>query len=652
MQIKKLRANPTFDFAAEELKKYLRMMMPERGEIEISLDPEAKDGFRLGLLEDFGLENEAKDPELDDVVHVDAGEDGGILAGSNPRSVLYAVYRFLRLNGCRWFFPGVDGEFIPHKPVTAQKYHHMADLRYRGHTTEGSPSFQHILDYIDLFAKQELNQYGLLGIYSYHRGYYMHGRNSDVRPPEPISAELAAQWKGRYEAELLKRGIMLVDGSHDFVPMSIGVDPADRYAIRTGEKKFPEEKRQYLAMIDGKRDLFYSSYFKAKELFFTNLCMSRADWRANFVKLIADFLDKNRHLGAFTVPLADGHHNHCECPECQKGNPSDFYVMVLNDLDEELTRRGIKTKLRFSTYVDQMFPPLHEKIKNHDRFIITFPPISRSYTSSITKDTVFPKTQPYVRNKWVVPKTIESCGAYLKEWQRTQDFHGDGEIFEYHFWKPQFRDPGLEDFSRRICEDVRGLQYLGLNGSLEDGSNRNYFPHGFHCHIYAETGVNLNLDYEAEAEDYFSNLYGEDWKAVRHYLRGISDAFGEKYMWGEDSVDPDQGQHYNPARAEKLAEVKELAAQARELAQKHLEAPTRPMTVAYRLLRHHADYCEMLAEVFIEKCQGHNRYALELLGKFREEMGRREIELERYYEFNLSVWTFDTIVKKVPVIEF
>ena len=60
----------------------------------------------------------------------------------------------------------------------------------------------------------------------------------------------------------------------------------------------------------------------------------------------------------------------------------------------------------------------------------------------------------------------------------------------------------------------------------------------------------------------------------------------------------------------------------------------------------------MLAEVFIEKCQGHNRYALELLGKFREEMGRREIELERYYEFNLSVWTFDTIVKKVPVIEF
>ena len=108
MFIKKLRADHTIDFAAEELKKYLRMMMPERGEIGISFDPDAKDGFRLGLLEDFGLPNEAPDPKLDDVVHVDAGEDGGILAGSNPRSVLYACYRFLRLNGCRWLAPGVQ----------------------------------------------------------------------------------------------------------------------------------------------------------------------------------------------------------------------------------------------------------------------------------------------------------------------------------------------------------------------------------------------------------------------------------------------------------------------------------------------------------------------------------------------------------------
>ena len=101
------------DFAASELKKYLRMMMPGCGEISIAYDPKATDGFRLGLLEDFGLPNEAEEVELDDVVHIDTDENGGILAGSNPRSVLFAVYRFLKENGCRFLFPGADGEYIP-----------------------------------------------------------------------------------------------------------------------------------------------------------------------------------------------------------------------------------------------------------------------------------------------------------------------------------------------------------------------------------------------------------------------------------------------------------------------------------------------------------------------------------------------------------
>ena len=55
-KILKITAHPVVDFAAEELKKYLRMMMPRCGEIPISYDPQAKEGFRLGLMEDFGLD--------------------------------------------------------------------------------------------------------------------------------------------------------------------------------------------------------------------------------------------------------------------------------------------------------------------------------------------------------------------------------------------------------------------------------------------------------------------------------------------------------------------------------------------------------------------------------------------------------------------
>ena len=66
--IYKITSNPVVDFAAEELKRYLRMMMPRCGEIPISYNPDAKDGFRLGLMEDFGLDcSEAEVQELDDM---------------------------------------------------------------------------------------------------------------------------------------------------------------------------------------------------------------------------------------------------------------------------------------------------------------------------------------------------------------------------------------------------------------------------------------------------------------------------------------------------------------------------------------------------------------------------------------------------------
>ena len=64
--IYKMRDDQTISFAADELKKYLWTMMPKSGNTPIRLNPEATDGFRLGLLEDFGLPNEAKDPMWDD----------------------------------------------------------------------------------------------------------------------------------------------------------------------------------------------------------------------------------------------------------------------------------------------------------------------------------------------------------------------------------------------------------------------------------------------------------------------------------------------------------------------------------------------------------------------------------------------------------
>ena len=49
LTINKLHCDSAIDHAALELRKYLRMMMPEAGDIKIAYAPEAKDGFRLGF---------------------------------------------------------------------------------------------------------------------------------------------------------------------------------------------------------------------------------------------------------------------------------------------------------------------------------------------------------------------------------------------------------------------------------------------------------------------------------------------------------------------------------------------------------------------------------------------------------------------------
>ncbi len=102
-KIYKKSEHTVVDFAAEELKKYLRMMMPEAGNISISrTEKMPSDGYVLGLMQDLGLDtSEARDTELDDIIHIDTTDRGGVIAGSNPRSVLLATYRFLQENGCR-----------------------------------------------------------------------------------------------------------------------------------------------------------------------------------------------------------------------------------------------------------------------------------------------------------------------------------------------------------------------------------------------------------------------------------------------------------------------------------------------------------------------------------------------------------------------
>ena len=640
LTIKKLRADGVLDHAAQELKKYLRMMMPECGEIDIFYDPAATDGFRLGLLEDFGLPCEAEDVVLDDVIHVDTTENGGILAGSNPRSVLFAVYRFLRENGCRWLYPGVDGDYVPMQDIHGVQYHKLADHRFRGFCNEGSEIQSSMLECADYYAKLEMNVYMLEWFIpnGYYNRYYTHLFNEKNRIPEEVSDQQVLQWKRQCEVEIAKRGLMFHDIGHGWTCKPFGF-PANNNATNTYDVSgYTDEDKKVLAMLNGKRDFFHNVPI------YTNVCMSDPAVRAAVVQGVADYAQTHHNIDYLHVWLSDGSKNHCECPECQKMRPSDWYMVMMNELDEELTQRKLDTRVVFIAYVDTMFGPEQVMVKNPQRFSLLYAPITRSYTASVTEDTPVPEPLPYVRNAWKTPSSTGESFAMLKQWR--QSWKGAAFSYEYHFWRHQFLDPGMVTFARRIYEDIRSLRVMELDGYVEDGSQRSGFPNAFPVYIYAETLMNRDCDFDAVLEDYFSHIYGKDWKTAYQLLKEISEAFDFAYMEGERSKDKRISDFYDPDRIAQLEKVQELAARERALAKKHLNMPCRPQTVSWLLLLRHAEYCEYWGKILLAKAAGHNYKAVELAKEFFDGFGAHELEIERYYDHALACRSVEHIIRR------
>lgn len=643
--IKKMRADHVIDHAAEELKKYLRMMMPDNGDVAIVYEPGATDGFRLGLLEDFGLPSEAEDPRLDDVIHIDTDEKGGILAGSNPRSVLYAVYRMLRENGCRWLYPGVDGDYIPMKEIEPVKYHKMADHRFRGFCNEGTESQQVMLEVADYYAKLEMNVYMLEFFVpaSYYDRHYNHTFNEANRKPEPVPRSQILQWKRQCESEISKRGLMFHDIGHGWTAKPFGIyDLPSNTDVNT----LPKETVDCLALLNGKRDFFEGESWK------TNLCMSKPHVRTRMAEAVADYAETHSNSDYLHVWLSDGSHNHCECEECRKKHPSDWYVMMLNELDEILTARKLETRIVFIAYVDTLWGAEEQVIKNPERFSLLYAPVTRSYTNSLNENSVIPEPPAFVHNAWKAPRSAEENLAILHTWKKA--FQGPIFSYEYHFWRHQYLDPGGMAIARRLYEDVRGLRYGGIDGYVEDGSQRSGFPNAFPVYIYAETLMNRDCDYEAVKADYFSHIYGEDWKEAVDLLQQMTDAFDFAYMQGDKGMEGGLYPHHNPAMVESFQKVFEICKKERELADAHSVMPTRPQTVSWRMLDFHAEFCEEFAKFFIEICQANVQEGIKIMETFCPQLGKREMEFERYYDHCLACRSLERLLrapKKAVILE-
>jgi hypothetical protein len=175
---------------------------------------------------------------------------------------------------------------------------------------------------------------------------------------------------------------------------------------------------------------------------------------------------------------------------------------------------------------------------------------------------------------------------------------------------------------------------------IEDGSQRSYFPNGFPFFVYGQTLFDTSSDFDKLTEDYFSHIYGEDWKEVYTLLKTLGETFDHKYLEGKLYIDKPKGKYYNPEHAKNIRKVRGIIEDFRPFLNTHKNMPMRAQTVAYRVLERYLEYCEGIAKVLVLKCVGANEEAIQEYAIFLNELGKHEVEIERFYDQSLYGMTF------------
>ena len=517
----RIGAHQTVRFAVEELRRYLKKIDPSLM-VDVRLydafDPSVKRVIWVGL--DAALSDRVpavKDERYDDAIYIDVKENAGVITGANERSVLIAAYRFLREQGIAWIRPTEEGEVVPRYAITALScfVSSAAANRHRCICIEGTNGYEHIRELIDWMPKAGYNEYffQFFRPFTFFDKWYTHLCN-ELYPNEGVSrADVERLVASLYE-EIALRSILVHGVGHGWTTAAIGYD-ADGWDI-VPDSEVPEGTRQFLAEIGGERKFFGNTPMN------TNLCYSNPEVRHRMTDACVEYAALHPELSYIHFNYSDGNNNHCTCKNCID-TPSDYLVLLCNELDEKLTARGLTTRIGIEGYHATMWPSRKYRIQNPDRFLWMFCPISRHFLESYDEydlDGVRYEHAPYVKNKTEKTSTLSEDFAFYQDWREV--FSGECFVFDYHLCLWSTRDVGYFDMAKIAFRDMKVLDKMHFTGMVNCGFNRASFPNNL---CYEMIGISLwdkDADFEECSSRYFREAYGEDSEVVKEYFRAMA----------------------------------------------------------------------------------------------------------------------------------
>ncbi len=474
-------ADEVIAFAAEELQKYLKKISGATFQANRSrrrIPPDciilSTQSYKRDEVEKIA--NSARSL-YEDGFRIHASPDQIILAGSNARGVLYAVYCFLEKSGCRFFHPGPDGEIVPHHvpfkyPAldltefpTFRRRDITEDFRY-AIGDDGKPAAQHIeywTHLIDWMGKNRINT----------------TRNL---PDEKYLGE-----------EAKKRGLTSWGGGH---------------ILRT--TLLPRE-------LFGKHPDYFRMDAAGNRTDDGNLCCSSRAGLKIIARNAEEFVSGHpdiENLNVWGEDIWGG--SWCYCPDCSKLSPQAQYMITCNAIAREFKKSKIKIPVVYIAYQDTLTPDI--SILPESNLRLHWAPRQRSYGKTLSDISS-------ELNRWHV--------SLLEEWIRI--FGASRvDVFEYYgdsllFWNVPFPMP------RVIAGDISFYNSRKINDRilfLKLGDST-WFTHMLNAFTFARMSYNHTEDVETLIYDYYRFFFGDYAGDVKRWFDTFENAVSHVSQWGD-----------------------------------------------------------------------------------------------------------------------
>lgn len=521
--------DPAVQLAADELVRYGRgtfMRTEAPNPAEVILHSENSDRFQ----DSFRLLS--RDSKL-------------FITGSNARSVLYGVYKYLKQFGFAFLYPGPEGEVIPKNPtffIDGFDIEESASYPFRGiafrpfYLADASEDADKTMtEAYHLLSWMAKNQYNLF----FMEGYDVErpgDKYSTIDGKHPLQhVEYTLRWKSWEErkaialrqqlvvGEARRYGFLIERGGHGW---NYGLQ--EHYALN--HQISVEEAKSILkakGKINKEADVGVSTWFQ--------LCLGKEDVREIYAEHIIDYLVEHRgEMDIAAIWMGDGYDNKCQCAECLKQPFSDLYLDIFRRVAQKAQKVLPELTLECLIYFETLEPPTRNWLEGLDNVILNLavwrqcyfhklddpscrlPDWTPNYRNNATHDTPndkriinYDQYSSYAGWRKVVGEEIK-CLAFN---YITLNMEHDRHFMSYDLC-PLFTN-SLEDFDR-----------LRIDGMVD-----------CQCHCSWDKPVNLQLygagkflwnkqnhDSLAIRKELFSGLFGAKAEFVSAYCDKMSEA--------------------------------------------------------------------------------------------------------------------------------